>query len=281
MRETFEFRIPERHAARFLEPGLGVTLPGGSVRKIVLPSNDRRVQQIGQLDQRFTEEGTSFFLGWDIHRHYAEEELQSAELLHLVVRAHFEPPGAMCGTEYDDSVACKHCGAGARQISDLILNTRRIPKGKDIAQTVAGEIVVSPRLVQACGEQGLQGADFRPVRHAGRRGSEPSEWSQLVISSKPLKLSARTVTGNHPFNLDEENRHRCPKGHVAGLNQISELYVHRKSWDGSDWGHTDKLFGMRQGELRPEPRLLVSQKLRRVLVEMKAKGLTWEIAHLA
>jgi hypothetical protein len=280
MRETFEFRIPERHAARFLEPGLGVTLPGGSVRKVVLPANDRRVQQIGQLDQRFTQEGTSFFLGWDIHRHYEEEELQSAELLHMVVRAHFEPPGTMCGTEYDESAACKHCGAGARQVSELVLNTHRIPKGKDIAQTIAGEIVVSPRVAQACREQRLQGAEFRPVRHQGRRGSEPTEWSQLAITSKPLKLSERTVTGNHPFNLDEENRHRCPERHVAGLNQISELYVHRRTWDGSDWCHTDKLFGTRQGELRPEPRLLISHKLRQLLVKMKAKGFALEIAHL-
>lgn len=280
MRETFEFRIPERHAARFLEPGVGVTLPGGSVRKVVLPSNDRRVQQIGELDRRFTEEGTSFFLGWDIHRHYAKEELEAAELLHLVVRAQFEPPGSMCGTEYDDSTACRHCGAGARQVSDLILNTRRIPKGKDIAQTIAGEIVVSARVVQLCREQGLRGAEFRPVLHQGRRGSEPTEWSQLIITSKPLKLSERTVTGIHLFNLDEENRHRCPKGHVAGLNQISELYVHRRSWDGSDWCRTDKLFGMSQGELRPEPRLLISQKLRQVLEGMKAKGFALEVAHL-
>jgi hypothetical protein len=239
MRETFEFRIPERHAVRFLESGLGVTLPGGSVRKVVLPGNDHRVQQIGQLERRF------------------EEELQAAEWLHLVIRAHFEPTGAVCGTEYDDSLACKHCGAGARQISDHILNTRRIPKGKDIAQTIAGEIVVSPRVVQVCREKELQGAELRPVLHQGRRGQEPTEWSQLVITSKPLKLSQRTVTGNHPFNLDEENRHRCPKGHVAGLNQISELYVHRSSWDGSHWCRTDKLFGMREGELRPEPRLLI------------------------
>ncbi|WP_224242682.1 hypothetical protein [Hyalangium gracile] len=238
------------------------------------------MQQISQLDHRFTEEGASFFLGWDIHRHYEEDELRSAELLHLVVRAHFEPPGAMCGTEYDDSVACGHCGAGARQVSDLILNTRRIPKGKDIAQTIAGEVVVSPRVVQACRDQGLHGAEFRPVRHRGRSGLAPAEWSQLVITSKPLKLHARTVTGNHPFDLDEGNRHRCPNGHVAGLNQISELYVHRKGWDESDWCRTDKLFGMRQGELRPEPRLLISQKLRQVLVGMKARGFELEIAHL-
>ena len=43
---------------------------------------------------------------------------------------------------------------------------------------------------------------------------------------------------------------------------------------------TDKLFGMREGELRPEPRLLISQKLRQELEGMKAKGFALEVAHL-
>ncbi|MBN1206252.1 MAG: hypothetical protein JXB05_15150, partial [Myxococcaceae bacterium] len=38
--------------------------------------------------------------------------------------------------------------------------------------------------------------------HRGRKGPEASEWSQLVITSKPLKLSARTVAGDHPFDLE-------------------------------------------------------------------------------
>ncbi|HZI16243.1 MAG TPA: hypothetical protein VE153_38115, partial [Myxococcus sp.] len=102
---------------------------------------------------------------------------------------------------------------------------------------------------------------------------------QLVVTSKPLKLTARTVAGNNPFNLDERNEHRCPKGHIAGLNQISELYVSRASHDGSDIWVTDKLFGDRRGELRPEPRLLISPRLRDALAEMKARGYILEAAH--
>ncbi len=100
------------------------------------------------------------------------------------------------------------------------------------------------------------------------------------MTSRPLKLHDKTVTGNHPFNLDEQNKHRCPKGHVAGLNSLSELYVERRSWDGNDWCRTEVFFGLRQGELRPEPRLLISQRLRRLLVELKAKGFALEVAHL-
>lgn len=279
MRETIEFRIAEERAREFLEPELGVLL-GDSLRKVILPVNDKRVQRIKQLEQDYRRNGGVFFTYWEFHRHYSEEELQSAELLDLKIRAYFEPPGAMCGTDYDEAVACKRCGAGAQQLSDLTLNTRRIPKGKDLAQTIAGEIVLSPRLVQALKEHRIRGAEYRPVLHNGRKGPEPTEWKQLVVTSKPVKLNARTAAGVHPFDLDKRGEYRCPKGHMAGLNQLSELYVERGSVEKSDWFLTDKLFGVKRGVLRPEPRVLISQKLRQVLVELKAKGFALEIAHL-
>lgn len=279
MRETIEFRIAEERARKFLEPDLGVRL-GDSIRKVVLPLHDERVQRIKQIEQEHQRKGRAFFTYWQIHRHYSKEELQSAELLRLVVRAHFEPTGSMCGTQYDESGECKYCGAGTRQRSELILDTRRIPKGKDIARSIAGEIVVSSRLMEACRERGIQGAEFRPVLHRDRMRLEPSEWNQLVITSKPVRLSGKTVTGNDLFDLDEADEYRCPRGHTAGLRHISELYVQRRSWDGKDWCRTDKLFGLRRGELRPEPRILISQKLRQVLVGMKAKGFAFEVAHL-
>jgi len=278
MHETIEFRIPERHAARFLEPELGVRLDE-STRKVVLPVRDKRVQEIGRIDRSFTQKGTSFFLGWHIHRRYTEDELRSAEVLNLVIRAYFEPPGSMCGTEYDDAAACRFCGAGAPQKTELILNTKRIPKNKDLAQTLAGEVVVSSRFVAAFKAHGLSGAQFRPVLHAGRNGPQPSEWYQPLFTSKPVTLDAKTVTGATPFDLDERNEHRCPKGHLAGLNQISELYLQRASHDGSDLCITDKGFGVRRGELRPEPRLLISPRLRDMLEGMDAKGYALEVAH--
>lgn len=279
MHQTFEFRIDEELAQRFLGPGVGIPL-SDTLRKVLLPAEDERVQRIGEIQREYRRRGKFFFLFSAIHRHYSKRELAAAELLVLVIRAYFEPAGEDCGTGYDESVECKHCGAGTRQVSDLILNTRRIPKGKDVAKTIAGEIVISPRVVQACQEHGIRGADFRPVFHRGRRGPEPSEWSQLVVTSKPAKLSPLTVTGNDVFDLDEDDEYRCPRGHTAGLRIISEIHVQRTKWDGSDWCLTDKLIGLRRGVLRPEPRILISQKLRQVLVDMKAKGFELEVAHL-
>ncbi|MFP2925458.1 hypothetical protein ACLESO_09600 [Pyxidicoccus sp. 3LG] len=279
MRETFEFRIEEDRAQKFLGPSVGVPL-GESLRKVMLPGNDALVQKIGNIERAQLRKGDLFFTYWHIHRKYTDEELESAELLNLVIRAYFEPTGSMCGTEYDESVACKHCGAGARQTGPLILDTKRVSRNKDIAQTIAGEVIVSSRFVTAFQEHGLRGAEFRPVMHRGRNGPRPSEWYQPIITSKPLKLHAKTVAGNNPFDLDERDENRCPKGHMAGLNQISELYLKRASHDGSDLFITDKLFGVRRGELRPEPRILISPKLRAMLSEMDAKGYVLEVAHL-
>jgi hypothetical protein len=279
MRETIEFRIDEGLAQRFLDPNLGTPL-SDTLRRVVLPTTDERVQQIGELQRAHRKKGGFFFIYWDVRRKYSEKELQTAELLHMNVRAVFEPTGEECGTTYDETTACKRCGAGADQTSELILDTRRIPKGKDIARTIGGEIVVSRRFAEAFRKHGLQGAEFQPVLHRGRKSLEPSEWSQLVVTSSPVKLSSRTVTGNTPFDLDEQNEHRCPKGHTAGLTWLSEFFVLRSSHDGGDLLHTEKMFGLRRGYLRPRPQLLISQKLRGVLVAMKAKGFELEAAHL-
>lgn len=279
MRETIEFRIDEELAQRFLDPNLGTRL-SDTLRRVVLPTTDARVQQIGELQRAHRKSGGFFFIYWDIRRKYSEKELQAAEVLHLNVRAVFEPTGEECGTTYDEATACKRCGAGADQTSELILDTRRIPKGKDIARTIGGEIVVSRRFADAFRQHGLQGAEFEPVLHRGRRGLEPSEWSQLVVTSSLVKLSPRTVTGNTPFDLDDQNEYRCSRGHTAGLTWLSELFVLRSSYDGGDLLRTEKMFGLRRGYLRPQPRLLISQRLRRVLVDMKAKGFELEVAHL-
>ncbi|MFY2556191.1 hypothetical protein ACN469_00950 [Corallococcus terminator] len=278
MRETIEFRIAEERAQRFLEPGLG-TLVNETLRKVVLPREDPRVQEIGDIERKLREQGSLFFTYWNIERRYSAMELKSAELLNLVIRTSFEPTGSMCGTGYDESAACECCGAGARQTTALILDTRRIAKSKDIAQTLAGEVVVSSRFVEAFHAAGLRGAEFRPVMHGGGRVPQASDWYQPVVTSMPLRLAARTLAGNNPFDLDERGEHRCPKGHVAGLNQLSELYVERASHDGSDLFITDKLFGDRRGELRPEPRWLISPRLRDVLTAMNAKGHALEMAH--
>jgi hypothetical protein len=284
MRETIEFRIEEKDAQRYLRPEDGEVIgPGGDVRKLVVDSSDSRVETIRKLEHQFRQRGTFFFSSWNIHRQYTPKELENAELLHLRLRTAFEPPGECCGTEYDDAAACPNCGAGARQLNELRLEPSSLPRGKDLARTIAwNELLVSARLAEAMRAHALSGARFLPVVRKSGRGPLDG-WFQLEVTSRPLGVGPATRFGQDPFDLDEKGEYRCPQGHTAGLNILSELSVLRGEWDGADLCATRQLLGYRSrngGVLRPYPMLLISQRLRRVLVELKAKGFDLEVAHL-
>ncbi|HSP78642.1 MAG TPA: hypothetical protein VLQ93_08945, partial [Myxococcaceae bacterium] len=221
--------------------------------------------------------GRAFFTGWDISRRYTEKELQSAEVLQLVPRAFFEPVGEMCGTEYDESGACPHCGVGFIQKTDLFLDARRIPKKKDLVISIASEILVSSRLVEAFQARGITGASFQPVRH--KTGRLLEEWRQLVITSPPVDIVPPTLIGSSPFDLDERGRFRCPLGHVLGLHRLSELWLSPAGNPGTDWMRTRQHLGWHQGVLRPHPELLISPRLYRLLRELKATRFDVEVAH--
>jgi hypothetical protein len=246
---------------------------------VVLPIEDPRVRLLGDLDREFSKKGRAFFTSWQIFRRYTRNEMEAAELFQLFIRSTFEPPGELCGTEYDESAACPHCGTGASQLTDLHLDVRRIPKKKDLAITIAGEMIISARLVEVLHKRGITGAEYRRVRH--KTGAVVEEWRQLVVTSKPVDIVLPTRVGVTPFDLDEQGRHRCPLKHVVGLNRLSELWVKRTGYDGSDWVRTRQLIGDRRGVLRPEEQLLISPRLYRLLLELKVKRFEVEVAHWA
>jgi hypothetical protein len=272
----------EKDAQRFLKPEDGTVL-GGDTRKLVLEARDPRMQVIGAAYREFRQQGLVFVTSWNIHRKYTEEEQDAAQLFQLWPSAIVEPVGESCGTEYDDAAACPHCGGGAPQLTELRLDTRKLPRGKDIARTYADvEVVVSARLVEAFQKQGLTGARFLPIRSRGGRNAIDS-WFQLSVESRPLGVAPQTRVGINLFDADEKGEYRCPKGHVLGLNLLSEVWVNRKDWDGADVCATKQWVGMRSrngGVFRPHPLLLISQRMRRLLTDMKAKGHQLEVAHL-
>ncbi len=276
MREFIEFRISDSDASEYLgEVGWRMG-DMGDVRCVRLPMDDERVRLIGKLNSEFRREGSSFFLGWDITRHYTPDEIQSAELFALSLRSVFEPCGEMCGTKYDESSACLHCGAGARQVTDLCLEPESIPR-RNLSRTIAGEIIISSRLVQAFQAHGITGASFLPVRDTSGRVLE--NWHQLVVTSTPVDIVPPTQAGNGPFTLDIDGEYSCPQGHVLGLNRISELWLKKDSHDGSDLARTRQRLGARMGVLHPRPEYLISPRLFRLLRELKVGRLIAEVAH--
>jgi hypothetical protein len=281
MREIAQFRIPEEKAKRFLRPEDGVVL-GTTVRKLQVDTRDSLYARIGELNKQFNEQGSTFFLGWDLQRKYTKAELKAAELFQLQIRPLLQSAGELCGTQYDDAAGCPHCGAGAPQLNELRLDPGRISRSKDMNRTIAqNEVIFSSRLVAALREHNITGARFHPILRKGGK-SALDTWFQLEVCSRPVEMAAPTRCGNNPFDDDEKNEYRCPKGHVVGLNLLSEVWVKRESYDGSDLCATRQLVGMRSrndGLFRPHPVIFISPRLQQLLEELGARGYELEVAY--
>jgi hypothetical protein len=194
---------------------------------------------------------------------------------------------------YDERGACEICGANRQQISSLILKKSSIPK-KDIAKTIAGEVIVSEKFVETSKKWKLKGASFAPVYY----NKQVSKCYQLKASSE-LGLSHNTVAGIDPFNFSEGSEvtkftiagdykikfekevYKCPKGHTIGLNLLSEAYVlESPPINNYDFFSTKQKIGVKRGVLRPEPLYLCSQAFRRMVEEEKLIGFDFEIARI-
>ena len=114
-------------------------------------------------------------------------------------------------------------------------------------------------------------------------GGTSSDWYQLVVTSKPIRLATSTHVGNGPFDSDLESSQRCPlelEEHVIGLNLLSQVSVPGFEWDGSDFVRSRGLVGVRRGLLHPFPLLFVSSRLRDLWVRNSVKGWTSEVVDL-
>jgi hypothetical protein len=279
MREIVEVRVTDPYVIGRLGP-LGQAI-GYGVWKIVLDSKDPRLDELRQvLALREKETGFSAYSAALVRRKYSRSELAQAELLRLIVTAVFEPAGEEMGTLYDYSRTCHLCGAGRVQQTDLVLDTRRIPRSADIARTIGEEVIISDRLTQILLANDMTGFSPQPVHRRTLQGESAPNWHQLVITGQAGLSAEPTVFGTDPFDLDEQGRYRCPAGHIAGLNLLSELYIRRGTYDGSDIGATTDLIGYRSGLLVPFPLIVISQRLYQVLEQSGARGYRVEIAHL-
>jgi len=72
----------------------------------------------------------------------------------------------------------------------------------------------------------------------------------------------------------------CPQGHSVGTRFLSEIFLQREQWDGSDIAITENLFGQGRNLLRPTPLIVISQRLYRLLDENNVKGFSCEIVRL-
>jgi hypothetical protein len=281
MREVFEFRVFEKHARRFFDASVGQPLSSGIARKVEVESKSPLMKLIGAAHQELVAEGLSLFGGWSVHRSYSRQEINSSSAFLLKINTVFEPTGEEFGTLYDNSTACSLCGTGASQVGPLYLPESRMPKGKDFCKTIGGEIVASERARRAFEKNQLVGVEFLPIFSEPHLKRPHKSWFQLRCMNPSARLEPPTRFGIDPFNSDEAGRYRCSRGHLLGLNVLSEVTVALESPERVDLTCTTNYVGIREGLLRPERMLIVSQRLLHVMAAEHLKGVAFEIAHLS
>ncbi len=211
-------------------------------------------------------------------RKYAKDEIDRAEILHLFVWSLVEMSGKEFGTVYDESTVCPSCGTGATLLGDLILNLERLPN-QDMVMTMAGEYVVSRRFRDIFASSRLTGLRFGPIR-SHLTGRVSRKWSQAIATSE-VRLSEKTLFGIDPFDMDLAGRYKCGPCHLKGARRISEAFVARGSWDGSDFAVSRERVGVQLGLYAPWPLLFISPEVYRTLKGNKVSGFGVEVAHLA
>jgi hypothetical protein len=248
--------------------------------EVLLPKESPGVEKIREFISTRRSKGepayTDFKIGWPI-RKYKKSELLEAEVLRLVISAHFEPCGEQCGTIYD--TVCTHCNLG-HQLSDLVLDLGKIPQNRTFSETISWvEWVTSTSFATLFKEQGLKGAKFAPIFDFKEPSRKSEDWTQLLVIGEAGRLTEQTRFGKDPFSSSEAIW-KCPLGHSIVAEFLSEIYLKRSSWRGDDIAVTINRFGQGRNLLRPTPLILISQRMFRLILETESKGFAVEIAHL-
>ena len=102
---------------------------------------------------------------------------------------------------------------------------------------------------------------------------------QLWVTGTAGELAETTKLGLDPFSPSQISW-RCPFGHSVVTEFLSEIYLERSAWDGSDVAVTSALFRQGRNLLRPTPLIIISQRLYRLLQEAGLRGFSVEVAHL-
>jgi hypothetical protein len=224
--------------------------------------------------------GRLLVASWNVERTYSARELGNAELFRLQVKSTFDPPAELCDTKYADDRTCKFCGGDAEQTTPLRIDAKRVPRRSLMASSIAGEVVVSAEWVSTARAQDLTGFALTEVENCAPPHAPLPGWLQFRAASPRAVLSSRTSWGHTPFDLDPEGAHRCPRGHVGGLNVLSELHVVRSSWSGSDFAAATPAEGERAGVLRPKYPTLCSRRAYDFVRRYLARDVITEIAYL-
>ena len=281
MKEQYEFRVLEKYAPILFSDHQGTRR--GLARNIKINADDPRMLMLGELNKTIRAETSDlFFYSWSVTRRYSHIEMESAGLFQLIIMpsGYFEPAGEECGTIYDQSTACPRCSSGAVQASPLILDLSRIPKGKDISQTIAGEVVISSKLANLLVDNGVSGMHIDSVYGHKSLDTETQDWFQLRVGNSSAEIVSPTRVGINPFDDDDDGKYRCPVCDVIGLNLISEVTIDSSGLNRTDFMESRSLIGIHKGFLRPRRVMMISSRVNNIMAREGIKGFKIEIVHL-
>ena len=282
MEQRLSIRVLEENAPLLFERDEGVRIGiDGDIRDVGISVSDPRYAQIGKLQRKLERETKRpFFYGWNFEFKYTKAELSDARAFELDVVEVAETAGENWGTLYDDSKACKRCGAGGIQVGPLVLNTRYIHKKKDVLRTWTNEVIVSRRTMDLFRRYRISGVSFKPVNSANNSKLKLTEWFQLIVTFVGALIIPPTRVGNDPFDDDRRNKYRCSTGHLLGLSLLSEIWIDACSVTKADIIATQQYIGVRRDNSRPWQSLIVSPRVRELVIKEKIKGCGFKVVHL-
>ena len=275
MRERYTFRLLADAAEARLPPALGSRR--GLARVVLADAGSSAFEQVRAALLDATAAKVPLLASWNVIRTYTDSELAAADLLLLTPTVTFEPAGEECGTRYDETSTCGPCGAGGRIAGYLHIKPGSIPLRASIAETIAGELVISRVLANRLASHGLHGFATAPVVDCA--GDPVDAWVRPAFDEATLESTSATRWGHDPL-ATQPPVPPCPLGHIRGINLLSELRVDASALTGADVMLTTQYVGVRAGLLRPRRLIVLSAAAFRALAAAGPGSWRVEVVHV-
>jgi len=197
-------------------------------------------------------------------REYTKEEIRASKYFTMEIIYPWESDcitAEKFGTKYENVCPC--CSVGKRQISDLIIDTKKATK-YDIS-TIQPEIIINEKLYNLINDNSLTGCSFRPIKDF--KGRDDVVLYQLIITNVLPSMS-------NEIRVEIVDGFKCSECKRNGEILRSEAIYEERSLDNScDFNLTQEYFGL---NLYCTRHIIVSRKVYELFKKNKIKRVTFE-----